>query len=505
MNAQRPVPLLPALVMVAWLLAALALLVVRALYDQFDSDEFQHGHIAWLMANGQLLYRDFWEHHGPLFALANGWLLKVSGAAPGLNLLFTCRLGSLVATAGIGALTYATARLLTLSRLASLGSTALFLSLLFVQDKGAECRPDTWQNLLWLAGFALTLLNLRRRQAVLALLAGFLLGLAVLSNLKAALGPLCIALYFVFGGRLHRLPAAVVVRELALLAAGGTVALAAVAAWFASQGALEALWHFNVTWNLIAAQGETGNGRGLGYLGLMLRHQAPFMLAVAAGVLFARRLPRAGGGLLLTVAAGTGLGWALNNYTQYFLIFLPLWSVLAAFGVSEALRVLKERVGMTGERTGVAALLAGIALLGWTAVRFTPLAEHPNLAVQKSLAALLLRATARDEPVGVIWDYCGGFVFNQPVQYYWAAEPSIGRAVQRDTRWNPTGADPFGQAWIDALEARQVRFIVGRESDLFTGLPTETQRYVSEHYRNNGCLWKRRKLGQTPISPPTSP
>lgn len=479
----------------AWLLAALALLVTRALYDQFDSDEFQHGHIAWLMANGQppyqLLYRDFWEHHGPLFALANGWLLKLSGAAPGIDLLFACRLGSVLATAGIGALTYATARLLSVSRLASLGSAALLLSLLFVQDKGAECRPDTWQNLLWLAGFALTLLNLRRRRPWLAVLAGVLLGLAVLSNLKAALGPLCIALYFVFGGRLHRLPAAAVVRELALLGAGGTVAVAAVAGWFASQGALEALWHFNVTWNLIAARGETGNGRGLGYLGLMLRHQAPFLLAVAAGVWFAGRLPRAGGGLLLVVAAGTGLGWALNNYTQYFLIFLPLWSVLGAFGVSELLRVLEERGGALPLRAGSAALLAGIALLGWTAVRFTPLAEHPNLTVQKSLAALLLRTTERDEPIGVIWDYCGGFVFNPPVQYYWAAEPSIGRAVVLDTHWNPTAVNPFGQPWIDALEAQQVRFIVGRESDLFRGLPAETQAYVRGHYRNNGCLWKR--------------
>lgn len=493
-RAAAPVPALRigAWLLGAWLLGAFGLLVTRALYDQFDSDEFQHAHIAWLMANGQLLYRDFWEHHGPLFALANGWLLKVSGAAPGLDVLFACRLGSVVATGGIATLTYATARLLTLSRLLSLGSAALLLSLLFVQDKGAECRPDTWQNLLWLAGFALTLLNLRRRQTGMALLAGLLLGLAVLSNLKAAIGPLCIALYFVFGGRLHRLPVAAVVRELALLAAGGTVALAAVAAWFASQGALAELWHFNVTWNLIAAQGETGNGRGLGYLGLMLRHQAPFLLAVAAGVAFAGRLPRAGGGLLLVVAAGTGLGWALNNYTQYFLIFLPLWCVVGAFGAGELLRVLGERLGVTGKRAGLATLLAGVAFLGWTAARFTPLAEHPNLAVQNSLASLLLRATARDEPVGVIWDYCGGFVFNQPVQYYWAAEPSIGRAVVRDTRWNPTGADPFGPAWTAALEAQQVRFIVGRESDLFRGLPAETQAYVREHYRNNGCLWKRR-------------
>lgn len=491
MNAPRSPGIAAPLLAGAWLLAALALLAIRALNDQFDSDEFQHAHLAWLIAGGEVLYRDMWDHHGPLFALANGWLLRVSGAAPGMDLLFGCRAGSVLATAGLAALTYATARLLQLSRVTGLASAALFLTLLFVQDKGAECRPDTWQNLFWMAGLALVLLDLRRQRVRVALAAGLLFGLAVLSNLKAAIGPLCIILYLVLGGGLHKLSPAAVLRELALLAAGGAIAVAGFAAWFAAQGALPELWHFNVTWNLIAAAGETGNGRGVDYLGMMLRHQAPFMLAVAAGVLFARRLPRAEGGLLLAVAAGTGLGWALNNYTQYFLIFLPLWSVVAAFGAGELLRVLAERGGATWQRAGIAGVLAGIALLVGTAVRFTPLDEHPNLAVQKSLASLILRATERDEPVGVIWDYCGGFVFNRPVQYYWAAEPSIGRAVERDRAWNPSGENPFGRAWTDALDAQQVRFIVGRESDLFTGLPVETQAWVRAHYRNNGCLWKR--------------
>lgn len=492
MNGNRTSTWLPTLLAAAWLLAALALVVARALYDQFDSDEFQHAHLAWLIAGGKVLYRDMWDHHGPLFALANGWLLRVSGAEPGMGLLFACRDGSVLATAGIAALTFAMGRILALSPAASLAGAATFATLLFVQDKGAECRPDTWQNLFWMAGLCLVLLELRQRRAVRALAAGFLLGLAVLSNLKAGLGPFAIFLYLLLGGRLHGLGVRAVLAELALLAAGAAAATAGTLAWFASHGALADWWHFNVTWNLIASGEVAGTDRALDYLGMMLRHQAPFVLAFGAGLLFAGRLPRAGGGLLVTAALVTGAGWALNNYTQFFLIFLPLWSIIAVHGAVELLRLARERGGAAWHRAGVAAVLAGIGLLGWTAVRFAPLAEHPNLAVQKSLASLLLRTTTRDEPIGVIWDYCGGFVFNEPVQFYWGADPAVGRAAERDVTRNPSGRNPFGEDWVAALEKQQVRFIVGRASDFFTALPPETQAYVREHYRNNGCLWKRR-------------
>ncbi len=35
-----------------------------------DPDESQHLHVAWLVAQGQVPYRDFWEHHLPFFHYA---------------------------------------------------------------------------------------------------------------------------------------------------------------------------------------------------------------------------------------------------------------------------------------------------------------------------------------------------------------------------------------------------------------------------------------------------
>src|SRR5215510_6818713 len=37
---------------------------------RIDPDESQHLHVAWLITQGQVPYRDFWEHHLPFFHYA---------------------------------------------------------------------------------------------------------------------------------------------------------------------------------------------------------------------------------------------------------------------------------------------------------------------------------------------------------------------------------------------------------------------------------------------------
>src|SRR6185369_17742565 len=56
-------------------LAAIAALsvVLRVgvlLNRRIDPDESQHLHVAWLITQGQVPYRDFWEHHLPFFHYA---------------------------------------------------------------------------------------------------------------------------------------------------------------------------------------------------------------------------------------------------------------------------------------------------------------------------------------------------------------------------------------------------------------------------------------------------
>src|SRR5437762_6666300 len=47
---------------------ALRVFVLQKRY--YDTDELEHLHAAWSVAQGQVLYKDFFEHHGPLLPLS---------------------------------------------------------------------------------------------------------------------------------------------------------------------------------------------------------------------------------------------------------------------------------------------------------------------------------------------------------------------------------------------------------------------------------------------------
>jgi hypothetical protein len=480
----------------AILLAGLALMGAWAAYDAFDADELQHAHLAWLVAGGKIIFRDFWDNHGPLYALANGTLLGLTGAVPGMDLLFWCRGASLAAVTGILALTWQMARTLGLPAPAALAAPAIAATLVFVQDRAPECRPDTWQNLFWFAGLWLVLVRLQRQRVALLYGAGALFGLAVLSNVKAGLGPALIAAWYLAGGRLHGLALRTVAGDLARLAAGAGVVYGAALGYFAAHDAVAALHEYSVRWNFLYVATAESQDLSAANIGFLVRRQWPFVLLVALGAaawigdLSRARglLPRAAAGLVAVLAAGLGLTLALDLYFQFFLIFLPLWAIVAAYGILALARLIPRSLPGPGHTVTVLLVAVLAAWMLATAWRLAPKAPRPALAFQHAFTRTLLRATPRDEPVGVIWDICGGFMFNEPLQFYWGAEASIGATAARHG-----GTDPFGQPLIDALERGQVRFVIGRDSVILARLPEPTQRYLRERYHRGECLWTRKR------------
>lgn len=59
------------------LLIAVAFLVMNWVARYPDADETEHLHAAWLMSQGELPYRDFWQHHSPLLWITLAPLLAV--------------------------------------------------------------------------------------------------------------------------------------------------------------------------------------------------------------------------------------------------------------------------------------------------------------------------------------------------------------------------------------------------------------------------------------------
>ncbi len=107
---------------------------------RFNMDEMEHAHAAYLLADGQLPYRDFFEHHPPLLYHAIKPLYQIFGARPRTMFVFRyAMIACLIATlAGIYLAAKKTTGSLTAALLACVGWAWLAL----VAEKGIELRPD---------------------------------------------------------------------------------------------------------------------------------------------------------------------------------------------------------------------------------------------------------------------------------------------------------------------------------------------------------------------------
>ena len=204
-----------------------------------DLDAMEHLHAAWLMAQGQVPYVDFWQHHAPVL-----WILlaPVLGAmTPSATVLDLARLVSLGLSACAIALAVAVAQRLHGTRTVSVFAFVLCLATV-VPCELNSLRPDLLANVLCL-GAVLVLMRPWRARTSLA--SGVLLGLAAACHLRGAY--LLAALPLAALSDLRRLP-----RGLALTAAhwaGAALGLLPLALWLQRHGLVQLYldWvvHFN--------------------------------------------------------------------------------------------------------------------------------------------------------------------------------------------------------------------------------------------------------------------
>ena len=176
------------------LAAVVALAVVVrigvVLNRSIDPDESQHLHVAWLVAQGQVPYRDFWEHHLPLFHYAVAPLTVWLADRP--EIYFVARgLMALVAMIAV-ALTWRLAR-----RLSADGAIWAVVVLIFLPqfaETSTETRPDVPALVAHLASL-LALVRWREGQGPKWLwVAGAWQGVALALSLKALYGLAGVAL-----------------------------------------------------------------------------------------------------------------------------------------------------------------------------------------------------------------------------------------------------------------------------------------------------------------------
>jgi hypothetical protein len=495
---------LAGLAMVLFIVINLTLMGLRLVNKPFNPDEMQHAHIAWTIAQGEILYRDFWDHHGPFYNLMNGALIFLTDPAPSLRLLFVARSASFIAMLAVLGLTWRIARELQLSRLTSLLAVTVFASLYFLQNKGVEARPDVLQSLFWIAGLYLMLRNQQRGSWRRAVAGGVLFTLAILTNAKAGIGPFFVVVYYLIAPVTLGMPARDWWRDMAGMALGLALTATPFLAYFYFTDSLADFFYYNFLfavqltyyWSVgdQSAYAIREAGLAVEYAVFFLQYQLPFVLATLLGVALwwprvAGQEPgsRRAGALFLLATVGTSAGWVANLFSQFFLIFLPLLSVFAAVGLTAAAGWLTRRLqGAGAVVTGLGAAAAAAAML-WYPLANATFTPTRLLTEQLAFTEKFVGLTDRDEAVGVIWSTCGGYVFNRNIGFYWVAMPGISELLEVIT-----GEHPFGEAFIQQLEQQQVRYVIGRQDWMTEGLTPAALDYLNSRFSYTHCLWTRR-------------
>jgi hypothetical protein len=436
----------PTFIVIAVLLVGIRLVVAYTRY--WDTDELQHLHAAWCVAQGQLLYRDFFEHHGPLLPLLMAPLVALFRSPE--SALFAVRIASAAAWVAI---LFATAQLVQASFSRRWAWASVFFLVVFstFAIKTVEFRPDVpaAAAMIW----SLVFLKPDNRKTFVS---GLLAGLSFLFTPKGV---------YVLGGALaafcwaHRKDK----RRMILLAAGLLGILLPIGitlGYFWIKGGLPALiecfWTFNVRFR--------GTFSAWPFLIQSIRENPSLWLLCAVGFLVPGT-PWIWRGALI----GWWIGlWRLPlAYQQFYLFCAPVLAAIASSGLC----FLWGRCKNQNSRIGMGTLvLAGLVP---SLVAQTKDFAETNRPQAEEIRCLMERTSPQDK---VFDAWTGVPVFRQHAWYFWFLHDEV-RVMLRP--------DFLEQGCLRALADPACRAFIWGET--FSTLPEKVKAFARQHYRPAGC------------------
>lgn len=439
------------LVAAAWLVA----------YRYYDPDEFEHLQFAWLIHLGEVPYRDFFEHHSPLFHWVLAALLgrfDVTRPDNAEIILATSRLLGFAFGIGVCGVTYVLARRLYDPRAATT-AVALLVANSFFMDKAIEIRPDQL-GALGLIACAYALMRALEPPVVggtWMVLAGFFAMLAVFATQKTLFAmPGFAAAYVLLGWRRAGATAGI-----ACGGAGVLLGLLPVIGYFGRHDALQPFVDDNYVLN--AGWVRYYHGALFRWIKLSVIYDALFWLPAIIGLLRSswRELP------IVAPFVALALGAFIMPIAerQYIFLMLPFAAILAAAAI--------QRLGISQLIVLAACMVLAIGHFVLAATTF----QGQNAAVRRELAYVL--SLPPDATIMAGFDY--GLALRRSAWRFPFVHPQLLPILER-------------QHWAGLLEGLRNGSIRPDVLDegLTTMLPPEFKSFVAEHYQPVGVasLWR---------------
>ncbi|WP_338863576.1 hypothetical protein [Myxococcus stipitatus] len=459
-------------------LLALAIQAVRlALHKGFSIDEFQYAHAAWLVAKGQVPYRDFFEVHFPLIYQALAPLFWLLGDEP--CVVLALRAAMLIPLAG----TCVSVAVLNRrqGRVAMWLAPVLLLSLTPFTRFATEIRPDALSTALFLG--ALAALSVRPGTRWSGFIAGVLFSAALWASQKVLFfgGIVGAVLAVDLVVRRGRSPAQVE-RPIAFIS-GASVGLACVAAYLTVTNSWAAWWQWCFVWAAEHQRHYPGFS-WRDYLLPIVREQPWFFVLALLGLVSTVRDGwRAGdrwwgdSDLPLLLAVGATFGSYALQRAPFPYSLLPFLGVLAPFMARGAVMLSLRWRAMPVRIVASGAL---VVLLCWQWTRLESLLDGGGNTRQREVLARIATLTG---PEDVAYDNSGGYVSRPHAHFYFYTDAYL------------RGAIP-DQLSREVPEALLTRGCVLRVDDLRTsGLPPALRRFLDTYYQpydGDLFLWGQR-------------
>lgn len=447
-----------------------------SLDKEYSIDEFQYAHGGWLISKGEVVYRDFFEHHHPLIhQLIAGAFLFLDDDPNNIVYLRLLMLPFLLLT-------------LAASWRVAAGeddeSRASILAPLFVlmvpsySMMATEIRPDPLAFALFLAAVAI-LYARRPSPAIRGFLSGVLLVAAFWGTLKVVYYGLVFPAAFVADlvalrkGKDRFLLG----RPLAFLAGVAAGALP-IAVYLTVTRSWGAWFEWSIEWSFVHQRHYPGFFWTRNFASLFAISFWLFPLAVLGVVATVKRLKKdeATPDLLLLGMLGTTLAsfvWQSAAYLYSLVPFTVIWCVFAARGVAAAIRWLRS--GRGAPVYVAALLLLGFAVeVGRSREGIEKLLAHGNVQ-QHAVLGRLNQLTRPDEPV---LNISGGQITRPSVHFFYFFE-----AVVRELKH-----DVFAYEFPRSMMERGC--IAYMPSDRFARLPEPLRRFLLENFQPyDASLW----------------
>ncbi|MCX5785794.1 MAG: hypothetical protein NTX59_08890 [Elusimicrobia bacterium] len=381
----------------------LRLFLIR--YRSFDTDELEHLHAAWLVAHGQVPFRDFFEIHGPLFPFLLAPLTAFIHDP--IRAIWAARLLML-------ALTAATIRVLWSMTAPGRGLLTRALPILLLcsfttfANKSLEVRPDV--PAMALLSLTLLLASGDTSSLRLRLAAGFSLGLAFFFTPKIAYP----AAGLVIGWFISDMAAPGsgwkdLLRRWACFFAGAAIPFTGLALYFIAKDGGRAFYECFYTFN---HRFRASFPFTVVWLPSYRENAAVWSLGLFGALIYRKETVK----VCMLSAAAVGVVLLPVVYAQYYLLMAPLICFFAA----GALGWLSDK---TRSRAARSALALGLCVFLALSFRTQLLSLRDTNESQVEGIACVMSRTAPEDRVFDVWT--GESFYRQHAYYFWMLHDEV--------------------------------------------------------------------------------